>query len=111
MTAFRVFLVVCLLAIVTYTSVTIATHGFNLFPIFFGDMAEMGWPGQFNLDFLTLLLLSGLWVTWRHQFSASGWMLGLLAVFGGMLFLSIYLLVNSYKTGGDLKALLVGQRA
>jgi len=111
MTVFRIFLAGCLLAIVSYTSVTVATQGWNLLPIFFGDMAEMGWPGQFNLDFLTFLLLSGFWVAWRHQFSISGWMLGLLAVFGGMLFLSIYLLVHSYKAGGDVRALLVGQRA
>ena len=37
--------------IVGYTSVTIAGHGWNLLPVFFGQMVAMGWPGQFNLDF------------------------------------------------------------
>lgn len=109
MALFRAFLAVCLIVIAVYTSITIAHHGANLLPVFFGDMAKMGWPGQFNLDFMTLLMLSGLWVAWRHQFSASGIALGVLAVFGGMLFLSVYLLIHSVKTRGDVKALLLGE--
>jgi hypothetical protein len=109
MTLFRVFLAACFIAIVGYTSVTIANHGANLFPVFFGDMAKMAWPGQFNLDFTTFLMLAGLWVSWRHHFSATGVVLGLVAVVGGMLFLSAYLLVQSFKTGGDITALLLGE--
>ena len=109
MTLFRVFLATCLIAIVGYTAITIANRGANLLPVFFGDMAEMAWPGQFNLDFTTFLMLAGLWVAWRHHFSASGIALGVVAVFGGMLFLSAYLLVHSFKTGGDVKALLLGE--
>ncbi|MCB0060303.1 MAG: hypothetical protein KDE45_24855 [Caldilineaceae bacterium] len=109
MTLFRAFLATCFIAIVGYTSVTIANHGANLLPVFFGDMAAMGWPGQFNLDFMTFLLLAGLWVSWRHHFSAKGIALGLVAVFGGMLFMSAYLLVHSVKTRGDIAALLLGE--
>lgn len=109
MTLFRAFLATCLIVIAAYTTITIAHHGANLLPVFFGDMAKMEWPDQFNLDFMTLLMLSGLWVAWRHQFSASGIALGVLAVFGGMLFLSIYLLIHSVKTQGDMKALLMGE--
>ena len=109
MTLFRLFLLTCLIVIASYTSVTIANHGWNLLPVFFGDMAEMGWPGQFNLDFTTFLLLAGLWVAWRHHFNPNGIALGVVAVFGGMLFLSAYLLVHSFKTGGDIKALLLGE--
>ena len=78
----------CLIAILGYTSVTIADHGLNLLPVFFGDMAKMAWPGQFNLDFMTFLMLAGIWVSWRHQFSPAGLALGVIAVFGGMLFMS-----------------------
>ncbi len=109
MTLFRLFLAACLTVILVYTGVTIANHGANLLPVFFGDMAEMAWPGQFNLDFMTLLMLAGLWVAWRHHFSPGGIALGVVAVFGGMLFLSSYLLVHSVKTGGDVKALLLGE--
>jgi hypothetical protein len=85
-------------------------HGWDLLPIFFGDIAALGWNGQFNLDFLGFLLLSGLWVAWRHHFSAAGLALGLVAVFGGMLFLSIYLLVALAQARGDAAALLLGAR-
>jgi hypothetical protein len=109
MSLFRLFLATCLIIITGYTSVTIANHGLNLLPVFFGDMAEMAWPGQFNLDFFGFLLLSGLWVSWRHHFSAAGLALGLVAVFGGMPFLSAYLLFHSFKTNGDMRALLLGE--
>ena len=109
MTLFRLFLATCLIVITGYTSVTVANHGLVLLPVFFGDMAAMAWPGQFNLDFFCFLLLSGLWVVWRHQFSAGGLGLGLIAVFGGMPFLSAYLLIASFKTKGDIKAMLLGE--
>lgn len=109
MALFRVFLLVCLVAIAAYTSVTIANHGLNLLPVFFSDMAEMAWPGQFNLDFMCFLALSAIWVSWRHQFSGAGLALGVLAFFGGMLFLSIYLLVQISRCGGDVRVLLLGE--
>ena len=109
MPLFRVFLAACLIAILGYTSVTITNHGWNLFPDFFGDLSKMAWPGQFNLDFTTFLALSGIWVAWRHNFSVSGLALGLAAFFGGMLFLSAYLLVHSFRTNGNTKALLLGE--
>lgn len=108
MILFRLFLALCMLAILGYTSVTIAGHGWNLVPIFFGDMARMAWPGQFNFDFFCFLLLSGIWVSWRHHFRPAGLALGLVAVFGGMMFLSIYLLVQSLRTRGDIAALMLG---
>ncbi len=109
MIAFRTFLVVIFLVIAGYTSVVASSHGMNLLPVFFGDMAAMDWPGQFNLDFMCMLLLAGLWVGWRHRFSAAGLVLGLLTVFGGALFLSAYLLVESFRAQGDVRALLLGR--
>ena len=107
---FRLFLITCLVAIVAYTSVTMANHGMNLLPVFFGDMAKMEWPGQFNLDFFTFLLLSGVWVAWRNDFNPTALALAVMAVLGGMLFLSIYLLFLSFRTGGDIKVMLLGER-
>lgn len=109
MNLFRLFLVTCLIVIVGYTSVTIANHGMNLMPIFFGDMAEMGWPGQFNLDFMTFLALSAIWVAWRHHFSIGRLVLAVVAFNGGMLFLSIYLLFHSFKVNGDVAKLVLGE--
>jgi hypothetical protein len=53
-------------------------EGLGLLPVFFGDIAALGWPGQFNLDVLFYLGLSAFWLAWRHHFSALGWVLGLL---------------------------------
>lgn len=108
MTFFRLFLASYLIAITGYTAVTVTGHGFNLIPVFFGDMAKMGWAGQFNFDFMGFLALSGIWVAWRHGFRPAGLMLGLVAFFGGMMFLSLYLLVESYRTRGNIAALLLG---
>lgn len=110
MTAFRVLLIAVFAILVGYTGVVITNHGMGLINIFFGNMAAMGWPGQFNLDFMFMLTLSGLWVAWRHEFSIAGLLLGLLALFGGSLFLSTYLLALSWLTKGDLKQMLVGTR-
>ena len=109
MTAFRILLLAIIATVGAYTSVVIANHGPTLFPTFFGDMAEMGWPGQFNLDFTCMLMLSGLWVAWRHQFSAGGLALGVLALFLGAPFLSAYLLVASFQSRGNTRELLLGR--
>jgi len=109
MTAFRVLLLVIFAAIVGYTSIVVANHGFGLFPVFFGDMAKMGWAGQFNLDFMGLLSLSGLWLAWRHQFSPLGIVLGLSGFFGGAPVLTGYLLVTSFLVDGDVERLLLGE--
>jgi len=109
MTTFRALLIVLWALIVGYTAIVIANHGMGLLNVFFGDMAAMGWPGQFNLDFMSMLTLSGLWVAWRHQFSSVGLALGVLAFFGGALFLTAYLFIVSVLARGDMKAVLLGQ--
>jgi hypothetical protein len=109
MPVFRAFLLAIFLVLSVYTLVVAWNHGLNLLPVFFGDMAAMGWPGQFNLDFLCMLLLSGLWVSWRHQFSAVGLVLGVAAVFAGALFLSAYLFITSVRARGDLRTVLLGE--
>lgn len=108
MNLFRLLLLALLLILVGYTALVIAEHGWNLFAVFFGDMAAMTWAGQFNLDFMGYLILSGLWTAWRHHFTPLGLALGVAAFFGGILFLTVYLLVVSYRVGGDVKAMLIG---
>lgn len=110
MVLFRVLLAIMLVTLLVYTSIVIANHGMNLLPVFFGDIAAMGWPGQFNLDFSGFLILSALWTSWRHHFSTLGLALGVVAIFGGMGFLTVYLLVASYQVNGDIKALLLGPK-
>lgn len=108
MNAFRILLVAILIVIVPYTAVVIMNHGLGFLPVFLGDLLKMGWAGQFNVDFLALLVLSGAWLAWRHQFSPGGIALGVLTVLFGPTVLIIYLLYTSGKVGGDARKLLLG---
>ncbi|EMS78444.1 hypothetical protein [Desulfotignum phosphitoxidans] len=109
MNAFRLLMVVFIVGVLAYTGIVISNHGWNLLPIFFGDIAAMTWPGQFNFDFMCFLILSGLWLTWRHNFSAAGFSLGILGLFGGIMFLAPYLLIMSFRVNGDIKTLFMGK--
>ena len=110
MTGFRLLLTALWLALAIYTGAVIVEHGLGLLPIFFGDIGEMAWPGQFNLDFLCFLVLSALWTAWRNDYSALGLLLALIAFFGGAGFLLPYLLLLSVQTRGDMRAVLLGTR-
>jgi hypothetical protein len=109
MGAFRILLVVLFVVIAVYTALVAADHGFGLIPVFFRDIAAMAWPGQFNVDFLSFLTLSGLWLAWRHHFSPAGLVLGVMGFFGGGLFLSLYLFLASLDARGDWQVLLLGR--
>ena len=110
MNMFRVLLAAIWVVVFTYTGIVVANHGLGFLPVFFGDMVRMGWAGQFNLDFMFMLLLGAIWVAWRHEFSYEGLCLAVLAFFGGVFFLSAYLLVTSYLVRGDAVRLLVGSQ-
>ena len=106
---FRSLLVAMIVILSAYTGVVVANHGMDLLTIFFADMAAMQWPGQFNLDFMFMLALSALWVLWRQGGSLSGIGLAVCAFFGGALFLTLYLLVLSVRTQGDVRKMLLGR--
>ena len=109
MTLLRLYALIFLLVLTVYTGIVMANHGANLVPVYFNDMAAMARQGQFYLDILGFLILSALWVGWRHEYSLVGWVLTPLALFGGMMFLTVYLLIISFRMNGDLKALLIGE--
>jgi len=108
MTGFRILLGAFLGALLIYTVVVVVDHGLNYVPTAYGDIAGMAWAGQFDVDFLEMLTVSGLWVAWRHQFSAAGLALGVLAFLGGALFLGVYLLVLSLRAKAGLPEILLG---
>lgn len=108
MTPFKAFLVVLWVGLVVYTGLVISAHGLDLLPIFFGDIAKIGWPGQFNFDFSCLLMLSGLWTAWRNDFSVYGLTLGGIALVGGAGFLLAYLFILAVQSRGDAASLLLG---
>lgn len=110
MNALRALLVLMIVVLLAYTGVVGQAHGWNLLPVFFGDIGAMTWPGQFNLDFLCLLMFSGLWLAWRHDFTLGGLALGLCGLVGGTIVLAPYLLFMTFRTRGDVRVLLLGTR-
>jgi hypothetical protein len=56
--------------------------------VFRGDMAKFGWAGQFNADFMAMLVMPAIWVAWRNNFSKLGFFLAPVAFLGGAAFLS-----------------------
>ena len=108
MKGYAIFLALLWLALAIYTGVTISNHGLGLLPIFFGDIATMAWPGQFNFDFLLMLVLSASWTAWRNRFRASGLGLAVIAFFGGAGFLFPYLTYLIFKHDGDAAAVMLG---
>ncbi|GAB5455846.1 MAG: hypothetical protein Hens2KO_20750 [Henriciella sp.] len=110
MTVLRIFCIAAFVCLAFYTLKTGMGHGWDLASVFLADVTAFNWSGQFNLDFLTYLWLSALWLAWRHHFSPIGIVLALIASVGGMLFLAIYLLVVSFRANGDLHTVLMGER-
>tara|TARA_B100001179_G_scaffold44998_1_gene29915 strand:+ start:1211 stop:1546 length:336 start_codon:yes stop_codon:yes gene_type:complete len=111
MKLFRFFLALITLIVIGYTFPVILSEGILvLLPTFFGEMSNLNWQGQFNLDFFTFLLLSGLWTAWRNKFSLKGNILGIGAVFLGAPYLAIYLIYLSFVCEGDIKLMLLGER-
>ena len=108
MLAFRIFLLTIVANLLVYTGIVGTTHGWNFGPVFFNDILAMNWAGQFNMDFSCLLLLAGLWLAWRHQFSVLGIGLGLFQLVGGAPFLCSYLFFASLRAQGDMQVLLMG---
>ncbi len=95
MLGFRIMLIALLATILVYTSIVGVRHGWDLMPIFNAQVAAMGWPGQFNVDFTSFLALSALWTAWRNRWSVPCLLLAVVAFFGGGLFLTTYLLILS----------------
>ncbi|MEO7995761.1 MAG: hypothetical protein ABI743_15295 [bacterium] len=108
---FRILLLAMLAVLAAYTGVVVVNHGLNFWPTAFADIGKMEWPGQFDVDFLLMLTLSGLWVSWRHGFTLSGLALGVLAFLGGALFLTVYLSILAFRTKGDVRAMMIGSGA
>jgi hypothetical protein len=109
MTLLRMLLIAIIAVVGVYTALVIGQHGIDFATPFFTDIAKMGWPGQFNMDFWSLLILGSVWLMWRHHFSAAGLLFGLVIFVGGAPFLSSYLLVVIAKDRPDVAELLLGK--
>lgn len=108
MQLFRLYLAVLFVSLFVYTGFVVANHGFAYMPVFFGDFAAMTWPGHFNADLMCMLGIGSIWTAWRHEFTPFGFLMGAGTLFGGALFLTIYLIVVAGNAKGDPARLLLG---
>lgn len=110
MTLFRLLLIAIVAIVGLYTVVVIGEHGIDFLTPFYGDIAKMGWPGQFNMDFHAFLILGSVWLMWRHHFSPLGIFFGLVIFAGGAPFLCCYLLVVLARDKADIAEMLLGKK-
>jgi hypothetical protein len=80
----------------------------NLMPIFIQGFNNP-WGAAINIDFSFHLLLASLWLIWTAKSLVRGLAYGLIAFMFGGSFTFAYLLVQSFVTKGDPKALLLGR--
>jgi len=106
----RLFLVVHLVVLTVYTLIVADRHGWDLLSVYFRDLGAFTWPGQFNLDFMGFLMLSSSWTAWRSRFSVPSLALSVVAFFGGMMFLSLYVLWLSLRAR-SIEEILLGAQA
>ena len=111
MTFLRFLLATMAAVLLIYTVAAVANEGVNLFANTIPAVGDFGWQGQFHLDFATYLVLSGLWIAWRHRFSAAGIGLGVAASILGIIFFATYVIVQTSRANGDLSVVLLGDRA
>jgi hypothetical protein len=107
---FKTLLVVQTIGLLTYTFIAFKTEGATLFGVFLTNIKSLTWSGQFNLDFLCYLILSGLWIMWRNKFSGKSILVGTVAMILGIVFFAPYLIWLIIKEKGDLKHVLVAGR-
>lgn len=107
---FKILLLIQTVGLLIYTLIAFQNEGANLFSVFMKNIAALSWSGQFNLDFLSYLILSGLWIMWRNKFTVKSILIGLIATVLGIVFFAPYLLWLTNKEDGDLKRVLIGDR-
>ncbi|MCU0375109.1 MAG: hypothetical protein MUF24_07360 [Chitinophagaceae bacterium] len=105
----KALLVVQIILLLIATIAAVQQQGWNLFPIFIENVKALNWNGQFNLDFSCYLLLSGLWIMWRHRFAPSAVIGGAFAMVAGILAFAPYLLYLLFAEKGNLVKVLLGK--
>jgi len=96
--------------VLVYTLIVFSKEGIDLFNILFTNIGGMNWSGQFNLDFISYLTLSGIWIMWRNEFTKSSILLGISAMILGIILFGSYVLYLLFRENGDLKKVLIGRR-
>ncbi len=107
---FKTLLVVQTIGLLAYTIIAFQTEGASLLSVALNNIKSLTWSGQFNLDFLCYLTISGIWIMWRNKFSGISILVGTIAMILGIVFFAPYLLWLMSKEKRDLKRVLVGDR-
>ncbi|TAD86929.1 MAG: hypothetical protein EAY75_06880 [Bacteroidetes bacterium] len=107
---FKTVLIVQTIGLLTYTFFAFQTEGADLFSVFTNNVLSLNWSGQFNLDFLCYLTLSGFWIMWRDKFTKKSIILGLVAMVLGIVMFAPYLLWLTNKENVNIKRVLIGDR-
>ncbi len=110
MALFRLFLIFSSVVIFVITFIVLTANGVNWPSVFFGDILDLNWRSQFNVDFLIHLFLLATWIAWREGFTPKSYIFGFLSIFLGGMFGFLYILYATYQTNGDPRALLLGKR-
>lgn len=97
------------ITVIIYSVIVFHNYGAGIFEVFINNIVSMTWAGQFNLDFLSYLILSGLWIMWRNKFSTSSILLGILCMIIGIMIFAPYLSYLIIKEKSDFKKVLIGK--
>ena len=108
MTMLRLFLLVSTIVIYLLTYLAVAAQGINWPAVAFGDILDLNWRSQFDVDFVIHLLLLATWISWREGFSLKGHVYGFLSIVMGGMFSFPYILYAIYMGKGDPKGVLLG---
>lgn len=111
MAQLRIALIGMAALVALFTLTAVQQDGFDLVTPFFTPILAMTWPGQFHIDFVCYLVLSGMWMAWRSGFSGGGIALGILAPPLGILFFAPYLLYLLSKSDGNVRSVILGVHA
>jgi magnesium-transporting ATPase (P-type) len=110
LTIFKTLLILQTITVLVYTLFTFRNEGVNLFQVFFYNITAVNWNGQFNIDFLSYLMLSASWIMWRNKFSSNSIFLGISAMVIGIIIFAPYIVYLLKKEKGDFKKVLIGVR-
>ncbi|MEC9362639.1 hypothetical protein [Sinimarinibacterium flocculans] len=108
MNAVRGFLVLATIAIYAMTVTVVIGHGVNWPAVAVGDLLDLNWRSQFDLDFILYLLLVSTWIVWREGATARAYVFGVLNFMMGGMFAFPYLLHASVAARGRVRTVLLG---
>jgi len=111
MTQLRILITFILLGLTGYALILVLDGRFDFVTPFLSTIPALTWQGHINLDFLSYLVLAGVWIAWRSGFTPTGNMLGVLSVLSGMLFFALYLLYQISRSDNNPRKLLLGVHA